>query len=384
MILIAGSGQLAAAIEQRVRAGGHDVERLRPCGDDADGLDPALCQRADVLVLAADDDTGNVDLALRARRIKPTLRLVVRLFDSALAAYLGETIPDVSILSMSRITAPVLAAAARRLLDEPPAATPPRHHPPAGSTRRFKADPILLGALFSLFLLVFPSALFFSKALDLSYIDALYFVWTTVMTVGYGDISLRDAPAGVKLFGMALMLAGASFIAVLFALLSDWVMSRRLDMVLGRTRERGSGHVIIVGAGNIGLSVAELLAADGKRLVIIERNTDSRNIDTLRLAGHHAIIADATHRETLELAALERAALIVTVTEVDAVNLQIALHAREMNVPVIMRMASPELSALVCERGDGMAFSLIVEAAEAFARQAVCASGQADNPVNRS
>jgi hypothetical protein len=380
MILIAGSGQLAACIEQRVRASGHPVERLRPCGDDADVLDPALCQRADVLVLAADDDAGNVDLALRARRIKPGLRLVVRLFDTALAAYLEEAIPDVRILSMSRITAPVLVAAVRRMLDEPSAPTRTMCHRHARSTRPFQADRILLGALLSLFLLVFPSALFFSKALDLSYIDALYFVWTTVMTVGYGDISLRDAPAGVKLFGMALMLAGASFIAVLFALLSDWVLSRRLDMIYGRTRERGSGHVIIVGAGNIGLRVAELLAADGTRLVIIERSADNRNIAALRLAGHHTIIADATHRETLELAALERAALIVTVTEVDAINLQIALHAREMNVPVIMRMASPELSALVSERGDGIAFSLIIEAAEAFAQQAVCASGQADNP----
>jgi len=379
MILIAGSGQLAVAIEQRVRAIGQRVERLRPCGDDTDGLDEELCRRTEVLVLAADDDAGNVDLALKARRMKPGLRLVVRLFDTALAAYLEEAIPDVRILSMSRITAPVLAAAARRLLDEPSASTRTRYlH--ARSARPFKADRILLGALLSLFLLVFPSALFFSKALDLSYIDALYFVWTTVMTVGYGDISLRDAPAGVKLFGMALMLAGASFIAVLFALLSDWVLSRRLDMLYGRTRERGSGHVIIVGAGNIGLSVAELLAADGKRVVIIERSADSRNIAALRLAGHHAIIADATRRETLELAALERAALIVTVTEVDAINLQIALHAREVNVPVIMRMASPELSALVSERGDGIAFSLIVEAAEAFAEQAVCALGQTDNP----
>lgn len=379
MILIAGSGQLAVAIEQRVRAIGQRVERLRPCCDDTDGLDEELCRRTEVLVLAADDDAGNVDLALKARRMKPGLRLVVRLFDTALAAYLEEAIPDVRILSMSRITAPVLAAAARRLLDEPSAPTRTRclH---ARSARPFKADRILLGALLSLFLLVFPSALFFSKALDLSYIDALYFVWTTVMTVGYGDISLRDAPAGVKLFGMALMLAGASFIAVLFALLSDWVLSRRLDMLYGRTRERGSGHVIIVGAGNIGLSVAELLAADGKRVVIIERSADSRNIAALRLAGHHAIIADATRRETLELAALERAALIVTVTEVDAINLQIALHAREVNVPVIMRMASPELSALVSERGDGIAFSLIVEAAEAFAEQAVCALGQTDNP----
>lgn len=47
-------------------------------------------------------------------------------------------------------------------------------------------------------------------------------------------------------------------------------------------------------------------------------------------------------------------------------------------MPVITRMASPELSALFSERGDGIAFSLIIEAAEAFAQEAVCALGQAD------
>ncbi|MFZ4537753.1 potassium channel family protein [Propionivibrio sp.] len=376
MILIAGRGQLAPMIEQCLRETGHQVERLPLCCDEDDGLDPALCLRASVLVLAADDDAGNVDLALRARQVKPSIGLVVRLFDSALASYLGETIPGVSILSMSKVTAPVLADAARRLLKHPPERTAGRPGPYARSSRRFRADPILLGALLCLFLLVFPSALFFSQALSLSYIDALYFVWTTVMTVGYGDISLKDAPAGVKLFGMALMLAGASFIAVLFALLSDWVLSRRLDVVYGRTRVRGSGHVIIVGAGNVGFRVAELLAADGNRPVIIERNADSRNVAALRLLGHQAIIADASTRETLELAALERAALIITVTNVDAVNLQIALHARAVNVPVIMRMVSPELSAHINQRGDGIAFSLVVEAAEAFAQEAVCLSGR--------
>ena len=41
-----------------------------------------------------------------------------------------------------------------------------------------------------------------------------------------------------------------------------------------------------------------------------------------------------------------------------------------------MRMYSSELSALVIERGDGIAFALIIDAAEAFALQAVCALGK--------
>lgn len=42
--------------------------------------------------------------------------------------------------------------------------------------RGYRMDRILVGALLCLFLLVFPSALVFSHALDLRYMDALYFV----------------------------------------------------------------------------------------------------------------------------------------------------------------------------------------------------------------
>lgn len=367
MILIAGSGQLPIAIERRLRSEGVDAGRMLPLANADESLDPETFRRASVLVLAADDDSTNVDLALQARQACPALPLVVRIFDSTLAAYLSQTIPGVSILSMSKVAAPVFAEAARRVLREPPAE---RLHAPVVRARQrgYRVDRVLVGALLSLFLLVFPSALVFSHALDIRYMDALYFVWTTVMTVGYGDIALKDAGDGIKLFGMALMLAGASFIAVLFALLSDWVLSRRLDVLHGRIRVRARNHVVIAGAGNVGLRIAGILAADGRRLVIIENRAESHNVAALRAAGHHVIIADATFRETLVLAGIDTAALVLALTDIDAVNLQIALHAREMGVPVIMRVESAELSAHVSARGDGIAFSPVVAAAEAFAR----------------
>ncbi|MEI7432245.1 MAG: potassium channel family protein, partial [Betaproteobacteria bacterium] len=336
MVLIDGNGALAAAIEQRLQELGSRVERVCLNCDTGGSLAAESLQRARVLVLAADDDSGNIDLALRVRRLSPGLPMVVRVFDAALAAYLSETISGVTLLSMSKVTAPVFAEAARRILFAGPTQRSPGVVP-RRSSRRYRVDRILVGALISLLVLVFPSALVFAQALDLRYIDALYFVWTTVMTVGYGDIALKDAGDGVKLFGMLLMLAGASFIAVLFALLSDWVLSRRLEVLQGRIRVRGKGHVVVAGAGNVGLRIAEILAADALRLVIIELRSESRNVSALRSAGHHVIIADATHRETLELAGIESASLILAVTDSDAVNLQIALHAREHGVPVVMR-----------------------------------------------
>jgi voltage-gated potassium channel Kch len=369
-IAIAGSGRLPAAIERQLRSAGVSVTRLPASEYPDDQLQPGHVENVAVLVLAADDDSGNVELALQARRLRPALPLVVRLFDTALASYLTETLPGITVLSMSGVAAPVFADAARKILAARPAAgdSPPRGK--ISRRRAFKVDRVLAYALLSLFLLVFPSALLFSHALNLRYMDALYFVWTTVMTVGYGDIALKDASDGIKLFGMALMLAGASFIAVLFALLSDWVVSRRLDLLRGRTRVRGGGHILIAGAGNVGLRIAELLAGSGRRIVIIERDTESRNSAALNTAGHHVIIADATQRETLELARMDSAAVILAVTDADAVNLQIALHAREHDVPVVMRVISTELSDHVSARGDWIALSPVAAAAESFAQAA--------------
>lgn len=366
-ILIYGEGPLASAIDQQLCASGIATERLRQSGQ-ADSLPAAeSLAQAKVLVLAADDDSGNVDRALQARRLAPSLPLVVRLFDATLSTYLAETISGVTVLSMSRVTAPAFADAARRLLREP---KPPRPRQCQRSPRRYRVDRILVGALASLLALVFPSAWVFSQALGLRYLDALYFVWTTVMTVGYGDIALKDASDGIKLFGMMLMLAGAGFIAVLFALLSDWVLTRRLDVLHGRTRVRARDHVLIAGAGNVGLRIADLLSADGHRMAIIESRPDARNISTLRSAGHHVIVADATNPEMLALAGIESAAILLAVTDFDAVNLQIALQARKHGVPVVMRVTSPELSAHVTANGDGVALSPIVTAAEAFAAAA--------------
>lgn len=372
MILVAGGGPLAAAIERRLSEAGATVVRLRAGGNEAGLLAPEHLEQAAVLVLAADDDAGNVDLALQARRMRSALPLVVRLFDSTLASYLTETVPRVSVLSMSGVAAPVIADAARRVLAEQRTAGLPQRRPGGRlRRRRFRADRILVGALLSLLLLVFPSALFFSHALNLRYLDAFYFVWTTVMTVGYGDIALKDASDGVKLYGMALMLAGAGFIAVLFALLSDWVLGRRLDVLRGRTRVRASGHVLIAGAGNVALRITELLAGSGRQMVILERDAGCRNVAALSAAGHHVVIADAASEDMLELAGLDAAGLVLALTDVDAVNLQIALHARARRVPAILRMISPELQAHICARGDGIALSPVAAAAEAFARAAL-------------
>ena len=374
--VLCGDDRLSAAIERRLVLAGCSVSKLSPTehGDVAAGSFESTA----VLVIAAADDPGNVDLALTARRLRSDLPIVIRVFDHALAAYIRSTLGGVAILSVSALVAPAfveatLSAIARRGSG---AAPRPSRESIAGARRLRRFDRVAAYAVAGFVAILVLFTLFFSTALQLPYVDAMYFVWTTVTTVGYGDIALRERSALVKVAGMILMFSGAAFLAVLVGLFTDWVVGRRLDRLRGRVRVRGSGHVVIAGGGNIGTRVAQRLQEKGQRIVVIERDADNKNVEALRSAGHHVILADAAQADILRLANVEDSAAVLCLTDSDAVNFQIALLVRErsQDVPVVMRVVSPELSAHVSEHGDAVAISPIAIASEEFAAAALKAS----------
>jgi voltage-gated potassium channel len=338
-------------------------------------------EETDALVLATDDDSTNVDAALAARRLRPALPMVVRVFEPALARYLEDSLKDVTVLSMSSASAAVFAEMAlKAIIDHPRRAPSIARRARTAVTRRRgpDVDRVLVSAVLAFVVLVGVSSIYFSYVLGLRLLDGAYFVWTTVFTVGYGDISLYRASDQAKAVGMALMFAGAALMAVFYALLSGWVVARRLDVRAGRVAERGHGHVVVAGAGNIGFRVVRMLAARGHRLVVVERDANSHNALALRGEGHHVIIADASLDETLVLAGVDRAIAVLALTDADAVNLRVALAVREraLGVPVVVRLASQELAAHVATRGDALAASSVTIAGEAFARAALVAAGQ--------
>jgi Trk K+ transport system NAD-binding subunit len=397
-ILVAGAEALGLAIVERLTQAGASVtvlaappdatqraSEIERCGARlvvgsprfAAGLLAAGIERAAVLVLTADDDPGNVDAALAARRLRADLPMVVRLFDPTLGAYLRETLASVTILSMSAVAAPVIAAMALRAMAEgagEPGSRQRRRVRRRG--RRPAIDRVLAVTTLAAILLVVGSTAYFSRALGLRPIDALYFVWTTIFTVGYGDISLHKASDAAKVAGMGMMLAGAALVAVLYALLAGWVVGRRLDVLRGRIPVRGAGHVVVVGGGNVGFRVALLLAEQCERVVVVERDGDSRNVSDLRSAGHQVIVADARLEETLDLAGVESCAAFLALTESDATNLHavLAVRARRPHLPIVIRLASLELSSHIAKRADALAASSLAIAGQAFADAALAAA----------
>jgi len=377
-VLVSGNNRLGAAIGDRLRAGGAVVARLT---EDPTGLTTAALEDAVALVLASDDDAGNVDMALIARRLRPDLPLVIRLFDPELAAYVRATLKGAEVMSLSSVAAPVLARETLRALGlaavhPEVAARAVRRRKRLRSPWRRGIDRVVAGAALSLVAVIATAAVFFAKTLGLRALDAVYFVWTTIMTVGYGDITLRGAPDSAKLVGMGLMLVGAAFLAVLFAFFTSWVMTRRQEVLKGLVQVRWKDHVVIAGGGHMGIGVADLVAATGRRIVVIEREEGRPHIEMLRAAGHRVIIADATKAEVLELAGIKRAAALVALTDADPTNLHIALLARAQraDLAIVMRAESAELSAYVNENKDAVAVSSVAVTADEFVRNALRAA----------
>lgn len=319
------------------------------------------------LVLADDSDAQNVDMALHVRKENPSVQLVVRVFDPVLEDYLAKTNPDVAVLSMSSVAVPSLID----VVGEGPVSTTSL----TGwlKTLTGKADRLLIAVLAAVLALAFCGTLFFAFAMRLSLVDAFYFVVTTITTTGYGDISPKDEPAFVKVAAALLMLFGTSSFAVLFALVSDWVFARRLDVVLGRLPTRWKNHVVLVGAGHMTARLAEALRNSGQHVLVVERDADNPLILALRANGHQVVVADATRDQTLRLAGVDRARAVLALTDQDAHNLHIALIARDLSAKakVWARIDSPPLAEHVTAHASIGASSPLLLAAKAFAKEAL-------------
>ena len=207
------------------------------------------------------------------------------------------------------------------------------------SRRLTRLNPILarLAAATLAFLLV--GAAYFHSVFGGSWLDAVYFVVTTMTTTGYGDLT-PDRGDPVEIVGaMVLMLAGITltglFIAFGASLLTrvHWVKLQGLRPVYHR------GHIVVCGGGSIGTSVIDLLFGLGKRLVVIEQDPDTSLVERAREQRFDLLTGDASRDSTLDLCHLDAAHSLIALTNVDTLNLEIALGARNPTMPIVLRIA---------------------------------------------
>jgi Trk K+ transport system NAD-binding subunit len=203
---------------------------------------------------------------------------------------------------------------------------------------------VLLGAL-AVALVV--SAEVFHSAAGFGWLNSLYFTVTTITTTGYGDLNLLHEPVGVKLYGMGLMLLGGLIVAVLFALVTDAVVTARIARTLGELPRPRSDHAVVCGLGRVGFRIVQRLVSAGIPCVAVERSEDNPFLDATRRLGVPVLVDDASRRETLTPLHIPNARVVLAVTDDDLANLETALNARALNpnLRVVMRLFSHDLAA---------------------------------------
>lgn len=261
-------------------------------------------------------------------------------------------------LSAGPDTAPPASGAAKRGLHL-------RHRGRSGSVRAFWHT--LAGAGWDLkatILAVFAVTIVASIVINIGYIndpgphmdfvDAVYTTVQTLVTVGYGDFPFGDQPTYLRVFDIGLMLIGAMLIAILFAQITDLLVSRRIAEQFGADQvQRMHGHVIVVGFGSFGLAVAAAILDQGRQVVVLERDPANRYLRAARELGIPVLIADATHPESLRRVHLGAARAVVVLTSDDFANIETALVVRERlgrraeSTPVVVRLFGRELSRTV-------------------------------------
>ena len=179
----------------------------------------------------------------------------------------------------------------------------------------------------------------------LSIEDSVYFTVETVATVGFGDFSFAGQSALMEGFGVLLIVTGVTLVTTIFALLTNVLVSRRIENALGQGSIRGmEDHVVLVGLGAVGLRVLEGLRTLGRDVVVIEYDERNRYVQHARSLGVPIVHGDATLGQTLRSVNIADAGAVAILTSDDLVNLETGLAVRDAlgerwtEVPVVLRV----------------------------------------------
>ena len=183
----------------------------------------------------------------------------------------------------------------------------------------------------------------------------------------------------IQLFGLVLS-------AGITAVIVDVLISARLAAITGGVRGKPRHHVVVCGLGRVGTAAAARLKARGVPVVAIERHEDAVGVLRARQLKIPVIIAPASDASAQEIAGIGRADAVLAVTDDEAVNLEIALVAKNANpgVRVVARLFDHDLAGRVERRLQlGATRSVSMLAAPAFAAAALGRRREVIFPIGR-
>lgn len=162
--------------------------------------------------------------------------------------------------------------------------------------------------------------------------SSAFYVTAILLLGGYADLfspfePLSGLPSWLQLFSLGVTLSGTAFVGVLYALLTEALLSSKFQFNSKRPSIPKENHFIIVGFGRLGQKVAEKLQELKKPILAITLNPSTETSSTLTIP----LIAGHNLTDSLKLAHLDKAKSMIIVTDDDIINIEIALLSQKIN-----------------------------------------------------
>jgi Trk K+ transport system NAD-binding subunit len=368
-ILLLGGGDLNDETFRALDASGAAVVRLRRPVERQ--VTRAIEEGVDAVAIVTRDDVVALRLALLVAAHLNETPLLVTIFDATMATELRRAVPQARVTSMAEIVAPSLAGPCVdpgfiALIDTDDGPVGLRKGPegleraplPERKKRRVAAvarsvltpfDPsarILLFGLVGLLSVLVVETTLATLVLDESFVDALYASTKTLATVGPNP-AVDDAPAWFKMFVSGAILTELGFAAIFTAGLVNRLLDRRLTGIVGRRAVPRRDHVVVVGLGQVGLSLCLQLRDCEVPVVGVEREGEPENVNRGQELGLPVVVGSEANPTLLGRLSLHHAQALAAVTSDDLMNVRVAMASRAVNekLGVVLRAGDGELAS---------------------------------------
>jgi Trk K+ transport system NAD-binding subunit len=175
-----------------------------------------------------------------------------------------------------------------------------------------------------------------------SLVDAAYLTFLDAAGAAVSNPGLNGPE---KLAQVLLTFDGMAFLPVITAAVVGASLTGSL-----RGRERAlSGHIIVVGLGNVGTRVVGQLHDLGIDVACVDKNENAMGMALARRLGLRIVVGESHREETLRAAGIDTCRGLVSVTSNDIVNLETGLHARALvdDLRLVLRLGDDDLAQRV-------------------------------------
>ena len=362
--LILGSGHLAYRVKKLVEAKGYEVihfsyDSFQLSDTDSSTFDKIAATLSHINLSSVsmayilnERDDNNLELMVAIMALNENIPITISLFNENVAPHLRAAHPNLYILNPAKIAAPVFVEALYKPVERFLSYTPAKPIEELKKPPRFDYFIKLLVGCFAI--LIALATTYFHFFEKLSWLDSLYFVVVTVATVGYGDINLQNSSAISKIVGIIVILSATIFIWMIFSLTIDRIIKKRVQLALGRRKYSYKNHIVVCGLGRLGYFIAEELIKRGEKIIIVESNEDSANIDYFRKHEADVYIGNARLTHVLQDVGAAHAKALISVINDDYTNLEIGLNARSFQpkLRLILRIFDESMATIIKEKLD--------------------------------